>query len=272
MLMPQRLACHAVLGLVLLAPMGCAKHADFVQVRDDLRQVAKAQEQDRKQHEDLQNRLASLEAKLEAKPAQSGDSAALRQRIEELSNRLKNLETRLARPADTPQMPAARPDSSPKEPTMELSREPSRQSNPAKLPPLPEPKLPLPGTPDITPTSAYNLAYNDYLDGRYELAIAGFQRFLSDFPNTSLAASAQYWVGESYYSLKDYAKAIQAFESVVNDHPRSDKVAPALFKLGVIAAETGDVRKARTYLKRVIEEFSGSNEAKLAKNKLAEIR
>jgi TolA-binding protein len=40
----------------------------------------------------------------------------------------------------------------------------------------------------------------------------------------------------------------------------------------VVAAETGDVRKARMHLKRVIEEFSGSNEAKLAKNKLAEIR
>lgn len=268
MSMLQRLALHAASLFVLIVPVGCAKHADFVQVRDDLRHVSKAQEQDRKQHEDLQNRLMSLEAK----SGQTGDIAALRQRIEELSDRLKHLETRLARLPETPKVPAARPDSSRTEPPMDGPREPSGQSNPAKLPPLPEPRLPLPGTPDITPTSAYNLAYNDYLDGRYELAIAGFQRYLTDFPNTSLAANAQYWIGESYYSLKDYAKATQAFESVVNDYPRSDRVAPALFKLGVVAAETGDVRKARMHLKRVIEEFSGSNEAKLAKNKLAEIR
>jgi TolA-binding protein len=38
------------------------------------------------------------------------------------------------------------------------------------------------------------------------------------------------------------------------------------------AAETGDLVKSRKSLKRVIEEFPSSDEAKLAKNKLAEIR
>ena len=38
------------------------------------------------------------------------------------------------------------------------------------------------------------------------------------------------------------------------------------------AAETGDTAKSRKYLKRVIEEYSTSDEAKLAKTKMAEIR
>ena len=46
----------------------------------------------------------------------------------------------------------------------------------------------------------------------------------------------------------------------------------ALFKLGLSAAETGDSAKSRKYLKRVIEEYSTSDEAKLAKAKMAEIR
>jgi len=65
---------------------------------------------------------------------------------------------------------------------------------------------------------------------------------------------------------------MQAFQKVVSEYPRSEKVAPALFKLGVVAAEAGDLPKARSYLRRVVEEFSTSDEAKLAKNKLAEIR
>jgi tol-pal system protein YbgF len=130
----------------------------------------------------------------------------------------------------------------------------------------------LAGTPGISPTSAFNLAYNDYLNGRYDLAVTGFQRFLKDFPATSLAPNAYYWMGESYFSLKDYPHATQAFQKVVNDHPRSEKVAPALFKMGVVTAEAGDLPKARGYLRRVIEDFSTSDEAKLAKNKLAEIR
>jgi tol-pal system protein YbgF len=264
---------HAIL-LMLLITVGCAKHADFVQVRDEVRQVAKGQEQDRKQVVDLQNRVSAMDARLESKqgPPPSTENAALRAKIEQLSERLKILEGRLTRLSETSNLPMTRPEPAPIEPPSMAAGEPSRQSSPAKLAPLPEPVLPLPGTPDISPTSAYNLAYNDYLDGRYELAIAGFERFLKDFPGASLEPSAKYWIGESHYSQKDYAKAAQAFESLVNDHPRSDKVAPALFKLGVIAAETGDVRKARLYLKRVVEEFSGSNEAKLAKNKLAEIR
>jgi len=49
-------------------------------------------------------------------------------------------------------------------------------------------------------------------------------------------------------------------------------VPAALFKLGLAAGETGDLAKSKTNLKRVIEEFPTSDEAKLAKNKLAEIR
>ncbi|MGH7208918.1 MAG: tetratricopeptide repeat protein [Nitrospiraceae bacterium] len=45
-----------------------------------------------------------------------------------------------------------------------------------------------------------------------------------------------------------------------------------MFKLGLAAAEAGDTQRARGLLKRVIEEFSHSDEAKLAKNKLTEIR
>ncbi|HJU04784.1 MAG TPA: tetratricopeptide repeat protein, partial [Nitrospiraceae bacterium] len=63
-----------------------------------------------------------------------------------------------------------------------------------------------------------------------------------------------------------------AFQRVVTEFSRSEKVPPALFKLGLAAMEAGDASGARRYLKRVIEEFSTSDEAKLAKNKLAEIR
>ncbi len=111
-----------------------------------------------------------------------------------------------------------------------------------------------------------------YLDGRFELAVTGFQRFLKDFPTASLVPSAHYWLGESYYGMRDYVHAMQAFERVVDEYPRSEKVAPALFKLGLAAAEVGDTQRARGLLKRVIEEFSHSDEAKLAKNKLTEIR
>lgn len=272
-----------ILAVWTMTAWGCASHADFVKVQEDVRSVAKLQDQAKKRDEDLQHRLQALEAKAEAKPPKPapGEAAkgapavkeleALKQQIEELTDRLNDMDRRVARLQDSqyaaPLPPPALPKTDPG--TGQPPGEPSRQSKPAKVP---EPPPVLPGTPGISPTSAYNLAYNDYLNGRYELAITGFERFLKDFPTTSLAPNAHYWIGESYYSLKDYPKASQAFDVVVHEYPRSEKVAPALFKLGLAAAETGDPLKARTYLKRVIEEFAASNEAKLAKNKLAELR
>ena len=266
------LAALAGLPVVTVLAAGCAKHADFLEVREEVHAVAKAQSQAAKQQEALQRRIQALETKLEAKtggkaePAGEGgrESVGEGHRLEELTARLADLERRLAYLEDTQHAGQSKPDGP--------SRESSRQSKPARLPDSPKPGLVMPGTPAITPTSAFNLAYNDYLDGRFELAVTGFQRFLKDFPTASLVPSAHYWLGESYYSLRDYVHAMQAFERVVDEYPRSEKVAPALFKLGMAAAEAGDTQRARALLKRVIEEYSHSDEAKLAKIKLAEIR
>lgn len=243
--------------ILALALSGCAKHADFVEVREDLRAVTKAQEQ-------AQKRLQALESKAGTAAGDVGkDSAVLRQQLDDLTARLKQLEGRLAKLEEGQPVASIKP---------ETSAEASRQSKPAMLPPRPESSTALPGTPDISPTSAYNLAYNDYLNGRYDLAVSGFQRFLQDFPSTSLVPNAHYWLGESYYGLKDYVRAMQSFEKVVTEHLASEKVATALYKLGLAAAEMGNAAKAREYLKRVLQDYKDSNEAKLAKGKLAELR
>ncbi len=257
----------AVLTLGVALAAGCAKHSDFVELRTDLTRL---QDQSKKEKDALDRRLQALEAKLEVRPAaRSGSAEAVREvehlraQLSELAVRVKELESRLAR-ADVAAPPTAAKPAAPPAPG-------TREGKAAAPPSEPE-SLPLPGMTGITPTSAFNLAYNDYLNGRYELAIAGFERFLKDFPGNSLTPNAHYWIGESYYSKRDYVRAMQAFEKVVTGFPRSEKVPPALFKMGLSAAEIGDSQKARTLLKRVIEEFSGSDEAKLAKNKLAEIR
>jgi tol-pal system protein YbgF len=252
-----------VLAMVVIGALtGCAAHADFVQVRDQIHTVSKQQDQVRRQQEELAVRLQSIEAKLSSATEQAEHAAKesdVRSRIDDVISRLQELETRLAKQSPSSTFSGGAPSAG----------NGSRQSKPAKVPdPIPT----LPGTPDMTPTSAYNLAHNDYLDGRYELAIEGFRRFLKDFPKSSLAANAHYWIGQSYYRLKDHTQAIQEFDKVLADYPRSEKVPPALFYLGLSWSAAGDTAKAKTYFKRVIDEFPPSDEAKLAKTKLAEIR
>ncbi len=250
---------------LIVAATGCAKHSDFVEIKEELGALSKANEQTQKRQDAMQRRLQTLEG---GKPVVVEDVSkghdAVQPRLQELAARLNELEGRLAR--------VERVQDGPSSAGLVKPEEPARPARSGQVPEPQEPAPFLPGTPAISPTSAFNLAYNDYLNGRYELAISGFQRFLRDFPSTSLAPNAHYWIGESYFSLKDYGHAMQAFQRIVNEFPRSEKVPPALFKLGLTAMEMGDSPGARKYLKRVIEEFSTSDEAKLAKNKLAEIR
>ena len=124
----------------------------------------------------------------------------------------------------------------------------------------------------LTPTAAYNQAYNDYLKGNYDLAVAGFEEFLKKFPETSLTAHAQYWIGEAYFNKRSYAQGIEAYERVIANYPKSDKVPAALAKAGVAYAELGNAVKARVLLKRVVDEYPQSAEAALARRRLAELR
>jgi tol-pal system protein YbgF len=133
----------------------------------------------------------------------------------------------------------------------------------------------LDGTPKgtgITPTEAYNLAYNDYLKGNYDLALMGFQNFLQQYPTSSRIPQVLYWMGEAYYAKRDYDRAIEWFDRVVQEYPRSEKAVNSLLKKGVALQDQGKRELARETFKRVVEQFPFTNEAELAKNRLAELR
>ena len=128
------------------------------------------------------------------------------------------------------------------------------------------------GSGGITPTEAYNLAYNDYLKGNYDLAIMGFQNFLQQFSTSTQVPHALYWLGESYYGKKDYAKSIDWFERVMREYPRSEKAASSQLKEGYAYLELGDRTQGKQALKRVVEQFPFTTEADLAKSRLAELK
>ncbi len=69
----------------------------------------------------------------------------------------------------------------------------------------------------VDPTEAYRQAKDDYDKGSFDLALAGFQNYVAQYPNTSQTDKAQYWIGECYYSLKDFSKAIAAFSKVISN-------------------------------------------------------
>ncbi|MEO0075261.1 MAG: tol-pal system protein YbgF, partial [candidate division WOR-3 bacterium] len=119
----------------------------------------------------------------------------------------------------------------------------------------------------IEPDNLYNTAYLDYTQGNYDVAIAGFQRYLKLFPDTELSDNAQYWIGECYYSQKLYSDAILEFEKVITNYPNGNKVVSALYKIGLAYEANNEIPKAKQYYQRVMNQFPQTNEAKLARTR-----
>jgi tol-pal system protein YbgF len=123
----------------------------------------------------------------------------------------------------------------------------------------------------IEPSDAYRQAKSDYDKGNFDLALAGFQNYVAQYPDTSMVDKAQYWVGECYYAKKDFSKAIDAFAKVVKNYPKSDKAPGAKLKIGLSYQNEKNLSKAKEYLKMVIKEHPGTNEAEIAKDRLTRI-
>ena len=62
--------------------------------------------------------------------------------------------------------------------------------------------------------SSYKEALANYNARTFEDAIRGFTEIITIAPSSSLADNSQYWIGESYYSMKYYEKALESFNRV----------------------------------------------------------
>ena len=60
----------------------------------------------------------------------------------------------------------------------------------------------------------YEAAQQQRRIGNYQAAIVAFQSFVLQFARSPLAPRAQYWIGDSYYNLRDYKNAIASQEIV----------------------------------------------------------
>ena len=115
---------------------------------------------------------------------------------------------------------------------------------------------------------AYDIALAALRQGDYVESARSFQSFLADYPNAPLAPNAWYWLGESYYATQNYPIALRSFDTLLSSFPDSPKVPDAMLKKGYCQVEMGDAGAGRQTLNRVIDEFPGSDAARLATSRL----
>ncbi|MDA0737490.1 MAG: tol-pal system protein YbgF [Nitrospirae bacterium] len=117
----------------------------------------------------------------------------------------------------------------------------------------------------VTPSQAFHFAYQDYLKGHYDLALTEFEKFISDFPKSSMAPKAYYYMGECYEEQNNLKEAARALTTLLEQHETSRQVPAALFKLGKVMEKAGHPEKAKAYWSKLMKDHRGSPEAKLAK-------
>lgn len=115
----------------------------------------------------------------------------------------------------------------------------------------------------------YEAALNQFKLGNYQSAIASFQSFMTNYSQSQLVPSAQYWVGNAYYALRDYKVAIATQQKVVASWPSSAKASDAMLNIASSQAEMGDARAARETLQTLLKKYPGTPAAEQAKQRLA---
>jgi tol-pal system protein YbgF len=274
-------AAWTLLTVALAAAAGCADvsgqalQQDVAQVRQDLNSltlavhrgrgdtetvVGQLDRRTREQGAESSKQSAALNARLDAL---SAEVARVSARVDELSQRVETLGRGAPSGGAAPVPPPAR--SGAPAPSVAAVPPPARSGG-------------------ASAEESYQAAYLDFSKGLYPLAVSGFRDFLRRFPDSPLADSSQYWIGEAYFSMaratasqpdkarENLEHAVQEFRKVVVAYPRGSKVPTALYKEALALVELKQTALAQARLQYLVEHFPQSEEAPLAKERLAGLK
>jgi cellulose synthase operon protein C len=88
---------------------------------------------------------------------------------------------------------------------------------------------------DYKSEAFYMVAYMDYVQGNFQNALDGFNKFLKDFKGSDSSGSAQFFVGACLDSLEQFQAARLAYWNVLKYSPPFDLEFDAKFAAGVAA-------------------------------------
>jgi tol-pal system protein YbgF len=155
--------------------------------------------------------------------------------------------------------PAA-PATPPSAPAAPVAAAPVPAAASASATPQPDPQL---------EARSYEAALGHFREANYAGAIAGFKGFLKAYPGSALASNAQYWIGYSYYALKDYKSALAHQQKLVAVYPASAKVPDAQLNIAASQIALDNIDGARKTLEELVAKHPGTSAANIATRRLA---
>jgi tol-pal system protein YbgF len=111
----------------------------------------------------------------------------------------------------------------------------------------------------VSPQRMYDASLDDYMAGRYPIAIEGFANFIQTFPKAPQAGGAMYNIGMSHFSQRKMPEARDAFLKVINDYPTApgNTVPDAYYKLGQVYEAMNQIDNAKKAWEAAVQKFPG---------------
>ena len=103
----------------------------------------------------------------------------------------------------------------------------------------------------------YKVAHQLYMRGNYENSLDKFKFLLDNNISTDLADNCQFWIGQIYFSNKDYVKAIYEFEKVLA-YRESNKKSESIYKIGLSNLKLGNNKDARKRFQDILDNYPKS--------------
>jgi len=168
--------------------------------------------------------------------------------------------------------PGAGSPPAPIQPTLAPAPLPGRRPAGVTEPGQPGPALAqAPTLDDAASEAAYRDAFSLLRAGEYERAVAAFNDFQTNFPQSQYGDNAQYWLAEAHYAQRDYAAAVTEYQKMLVNYPASLKRSHAMLKIGYSYDSLGQPAEARAMLDELRQRFPGSAAARLAEERLSQL-
>jgi len=115
---------------------------------------------------------------------------------------------------------------------------------------------------------AFDGAMDMYRKGDFKEAATSLSAFLTLYPNSVLAPTAQFYLGSSNYALKNYRGAISVLQTMAGKHPDHPRAPDALLVVAGSQFELNDRGAAKVTLQKIVKDYKGTAAAQAAEKRL----
>lgn len=122
-----------------------------------------------------------------------------------------------------------------------------------------------------SPQKLWDAAMADYFQAQYDLAVLGFNAYITSFPKSDMADDAQVYVCKAYLNDHKDDKAAEACDLAIRTYPGGNAIPDAYYSKGLALKNLRQFDRARDAFETVVKNHPDSDAARLARQALAQL-